>query len=123
MIQGRPHRSAGGPIENRGFRFFAGGNAARLCKPLRMTDSQIVGEIAAQHALLLELANQQRHTRAAVSALAELMISQAPGTADVNLRQAFEDRCAEIHKQLKKESIETLSRLSREVAAQLRAGK
>ena len=88
-----------------------------------MTDSQIVGEIAAQHALLLELANQQRHTRAAVSALAELVISQAPGAADVNLRQAYEDRCAEIHKHLKKESIETLSRLSREVAAQLRGGK
>ena len=85
-----------------------------------MTDSEIIGEIAAQHALLLELANQQRHTRAAISALAELMISQAPGRANVNLHTAFEDRCAEIHKQLTKESIETLSRLSREVAAQLR---
>ena len=88
-----------------------------------MTDSQIIGEIAAQHALLLELANQQRNTLAAVSALAELMISQATGSGDVNLREVFEDRCAEIHKQLKKQSIETLSRLSREVAAQLRGGK
>jgi hypothetical protein len=80
-----------------------------------MTDSQIIGEIAAQHALLLELANQQRNTLAAVSALAELMISQAARSGDVNLREVFEDRCAEIHKQLKKQSIETLSRLSREV--------
>jgi len=85
-----------------------------------MTDSQIISEIAAQHALLLELANQQRNTLAAVSALAELMISQVDRTGDVNLRAAFEDRCAEIHKQLNKQSMEILSRLSREVAAQLR---
>ncbi len=87
-----------------------------------MTDSQIIGEIAAQHALLLELVNQQRRTRAAVSALAELVISQTVGAAKVDLQQAFEDRCAEIHKQLAKESTENLSRLSREVAAQLRRG-
>ena len=49
-----------------------------------MTDSQIIGEIAAQHALLLELANQQRNTLAAVSALAELVISQAAGSGDEN---------------------------------------
>lgn len=88
-----------------------------------MTDSQIIAEIAAQHALLLELANQQRNTRAAVSALAELIIAQTSAPNDINLREVFEDRCAEIHKQLKKESVDTLSRLSREVAAQLRGGK
>ena len=88
-----------------------------------MTDSQIISEIAAQHALLLELANQQRNTLAAVSALAELIISQAARTGDVSLRETFEDRCAEIHKQLKKQSMETLSRLSRQVAAQLRGDK
>ena len=67
-----------------------------------MTDSEIISEIAAQHALLLELVNQQRHTRAAVSALAELIVSQAHATATANLQHAFEDRCAEIHKQLAK---------------------
>ncbi len=66
------------PDEIEAFGFSAGGDTARLCIPSRMTDSQIIGEIAAQHALLLELANQKGHTRAAVSALAELMISQAP---------------------------------------------
>jgi len=88
-----------------------------------MTDSQIIGEIAAQHALLLELANQQRTILAAVTALAELMILQADRTGNLNLRAVFEDRCAEIHKQLKKQSMEILSRLSREVAAQLGGDK
>jgi hypothetical protein len=88
-----------------------------------MTDAEIISEIAAQHALLLELANQQRHTRAAVSALAELITSQVRGAGDVDVQQVFEDRCAEIHKQLARESIDALSRLSREVAAQLRGDR
>jgi hypothetical protein len=87
-----------------------------------MTDSEIVDEIAAQHALLLELTNQQRQTLAAVNALAEVVLSQASSTCGVDRREAFEDRRVEIHKQLKKESIETLSRLSRELAAQLHGG-
>jgi hypothetical protein len=48
-----------------------------------MSDSQAIGEIVAQHALLLELANQQRNTLAAVNASAKLMISQAARSGDV----------------------------------------
>jgi len=87
-----------------------------------MTDTQIVEEIAAQHALLLELTNQQRSTLAVVSALAELVISIVPSPGEADVLQAFEDRRAEIHKQLKNESIENLSRLQRAVADQLLRG-
>jgi hypothetical protein len=90
-----------------------------------MTDTQIVGEIAAQHALLLELTNQQRSTLAAVCALTELVISITPCSGDVDdVRQAFEDRREAIHKQLKEESVESLRLLQRAVFDQLlRSGK
>ena len=89
-----------------------------------MTDAEIVGEIAAQHALLLELTNQQRNTLAAVTALAELMVSVTPCSGDVDeARQAFEDRRDAIDKQLKKESSERVTLLQRALFEQLQRGK
>jgi hypothetical protein len=85
-----------------------------------MTDAEIVSEIAAQHALLLELTNQQRRTLAAVTALAELVSSMVPRLgALVSARQDFEERREAIHKELKRESVESLSQLQRAVAKQL----
>ncbi len=57
---------------------------------------------------------------AAVTALAELVISTLPRSDDMDgARQAFDDRREAIHKDLKKESVESLSRLQRDVARQL----
>ena len=85
-----------------------------------MTDAEIVSEIAAQHALLLELTNQQRRTLAAVNAIAELVSSMVPrlGVLD-SARLHFEERREAIHNELKRESVESLSQLQRTIAKQL----
>ena len=87
-----------------------------------MEEPQILGEIAAQHALLLELLNEIRSTLASVSALAELVIQmRAKQTGDRRkVVKSFEKRRDEAYLFSKEEAAVNLKRATAELEKQLR---
>jgi len=87
-----------------------------------MDEPQILAEIAAQHALLLELLNEIRSTLASVSALAELVIQmRAEQTGDRRkVVKSFEKRRDEAYLFSKEEAAVNLKRATAELEKQLR---
>jgi hypothetical protein len=87
-----------------------------------MDESEIIGEIAAQHALLLELSNEIRSTLASVNALAELVIDmRAEQTGDRQLLvKSFEKRRDKAYLFSKKEAVANLKRATADLEKQLR---